>query len=37
MPLGSFWFFSKIRGDNREWMLFSGVNDTGDKREKFQV
>jgi hypothetical protein len=35
MPLGSFRFFSKIRGDNREWMLFSGVNDTGDKREKF--
>jgi hypothetical protein len=35
MPLGSFQFFSKIRGDNGEWMLFSGVNDTGDKREKF--
>jgi hypothetical protein len=32
MPLGSFQFFSKIRGDNRKWMLFSGVNDTGDKR-----
>jgi hypothetical protein len=31
MPLGSFRFFSKIRGDNREWMLFSRVNDTGDK------
>jgi hypothetical protein len=31
MPLGSFRFFSKIRGDNREWMLFSGVNDTDDK------
>jgi hypothetical protein len=35
MPLGSFRFFSKIRGDNREWMLFSSVNGTGDKREKF--
>jgi hypothetical protein len=35
MPLGSFRFFSKIRGDNREWMLFSGVNETSDKREKF--
>ena len=35
MPLGSFQFFSKIRGDNCEWMLFSGVNNTGDKREKF--
>ncbi len=34
MPLGSFRFFSKIRGNNRERMLFSGVNDTGDKREK---
>jgi hypothetical protein len=32
MPLGSFRFLSKIRGDNREWMLF---NDTSDKREKF--
>jgi hypothetical protein len=34
MPLGLFRFFSKIRRDNREWMLFSGVNDTGDKRKK---
>jgi hypothetical protein len=25
----------KIRGDIREWMLISGVNDTGEKREKF--
>jgi hypothetical protein len=30
MPLGSFRFFSKIRRDNREWMLLSGVNNTGD-------
>ncbi len=37
MPLGSLQFFSKIRGDDREWMLFSGVNYTGDKRKKFQV
>jgi hypothetical protein len=35
MPLGSFRSISKTRGDNREWMLFSGVNDTGDKRKKF--
>ncbi len=35
MPLGSFRFFLKICGDNREWMLFSGVNDTSDKREIF--
>jgi hypothetical protein len=35
MPLESFRFFSKIREDNREWMLLSSVNDTGDKREKF--
>jgi hypothetical protein len=35
MPLGSFQFFKKILGYNREWMLFSGVNDTGNKREKF--
>jgi hypothetical protein len=27
--------FSKIRRDNRECMFVSGVNDTGDKREKF--
>jgi len=31
IPLGSFWLFSKIRRDNREWMFISGVNDTGDK------
>ncbi len=28
-------FFRKFAGDNREWMFVSGVNDTGDKREKF--
>ncbi len=27
--------FSKIRDDIREWMFISGVNDTGEKREKF--
>ncbi len=26
--------YEKTEG-NHEWMLFSGVNDTGDKREKF--
>ncbi len=42
IPLGPFWFFSKIRGDISESIfitgrndtrnnLFSGVNDTGDK------
>ncbi len=31
----SFQIFSKIRGDNREWMFISGVNDAGDKWEKF--
>ncbi len=30
-PLGSFWIFSEIRRDNREWMIISGVNDTDDK------
>ena len=35
MPLGSFRFSSKIRGDNRELMLFISLKDTGDKREKF--
>jgi hypothetical protein len=29
--MGSIRFFSKIRGDNREWTLFSGVNYTADK------
>ncbi len=30
--LRPFWFFfSKIRGDVREWMFITGVNDTGDK------
>ncbi len=33
--LGPFRIFSKIRGDIREWMFISGVNDTGEKREKF--
>ncbi len=32
IQLGSFRIFSKIRGDNREWMFVSGVNDTGEKR-----
>ncbi len=31
MPLGSFWIFSKIRGDIRELMFISGINDTGEK------
>ncbi len=40
IPLEPFWIFSKIRGDIRELMfitgvnddkLFSGVNDTGEK------
>ncbi len=35
IPLGPFKFFSKILGDIREWMFISGVNDTGEKREKF--
>ncbi len=35
IPLGSFRIFLKIRGDFREWMLISGVNDTGERREKF--
>ncbi len=35
IPLGRFRIFSKIRGDIREWMFISGVNDTGEKREKF--
>ncbi len=30
--LDCFDFFTKIRGENREWMLVSGVNDTSDKR-----
>jgi hypothetical protein len=29
--LEPFWIFSKIRGDIRELMLITGVNDTGDK------
>ncbi len=35
IPLGPFRIFSKIRGDIREWMFISGVNDTCEKREKF--
>ncbi len=35
ITLGSFRIFSKIRGDNREWMFITGVNDIGEKREKF--
>ncbi len=35
VPLGPFRIFSKIRGDIRESMFISGVNDTGDKRGKF--
>ncbi len=31
ISLGPFRIFSKIRGDIREWMLISGVNDAGDK------
>jgi hypothetical protein len=31
ITLGSSQIFSKIRGDNRELMFISGVNDTGDK------
>ena len=29
--LGPLPFFSKIRGDIREWMFFTGVNDISDK------
>ncbi len=35
IPWGPFRIFSKIRGDFREWMFISDVNDTCDKREKF--
>ena len=31
IPLGPFQIFSRIRGDIREWMFVSGVNDTGEK------
>ncbi len=31
IPLGPFWIFSKIRGDIRELMFITGVNDTGEK------
>ena len=30
--IGIIRIFSKIRGDIREWMFVSGVNDTGEKR-----
>ncbi len=30
IPLGPFWIFSKIRGDIRELMFITGVNDTGE-------
>ncbi len=33
-PLGPFHFFWKIPWDFREWMFITGVNDTGNKREK---
>ena len=31
LPLGPFWIFSKIRGDIRELLFITGVNDTGNK------
>ncbi len=31
IPVGPFWIFSKIRGDVRELMFITGVNDTGEK------
>ena len=31
IPLGPFWIFPKIRGDIRELMFITGVNDTGEK------
>ncbi len=31
IPLGPFRIFSKIRGDIRELMFITGVNDTGEK------
>ncbi len=31
IPLEPFWIFSKIRGDIRELMFITGVNNTGDK------
>ncbi len=31
IPLESFRIFSKIRGDIRELLFITGVNDTGDK------
>ncbi len=31
IPLGMFWIFMKIRGDIREWMFITVVNNTGDK------
>jgi hypothetical protein len=35
IPLGTFPIFSKIRGNIRELMFISGVNNTSEKREKF--
>ncbi len=35
VPLGQFRIFTKIRGDIRESMFISGVNDTGNERGKF--
>jgi hypothetical protein len=31
IPLGLFGIFLKIRGDIREFMFITGVNDTGEK------
>ena len=31
ITLGPFWIFSKIRGDIRELLFITGVNDTGNK------
>ena len=31
IPLEPFWIFSKIRGDIRELLFITGVNDTGNK------
>ncbi len=37
VPLGPFWIFSKICRNIRESMFISGLNDTSDKRENFEV
>ncbi len=31
IPLEPFWIFAKIRGDIRELLFITGVNDTGNK------